>query len=130
MPSSDLDQPTALPPSRTPDDDPLLRLQEEMEPEFEVELCCTTHPEPLAITGIPIMCPQCGARRDWMVICYHAQVSIRCRCAHQWHEPELTRADFETMIATGGTDYPDLEAAAQAIGYDGTLAGTYLDSPR
>ncbi|WP_258038742.1 hypothetical protein [Streptomyces sp. SM12] len=27
------------------------------------------------------------------------------------------------------SDYPTLEAAAHAIGYDGTLAGTYLETP-
>ncbi|WP_130796412.1 hypothetical protein [Streptomyces otsuchiensis] len=64
-----------------------------------------------------------------MVICYRAQVRIRCRCTRQWHEPELARRDFEAMIATGGSDYPTLEAAAHAIGYDGTLAGTYLETP-
>lgn len=127
MPSQDLDHARTLSPATgIPGEEPLLRLQQELDPADDVELRCTTHAEPLAITGIPVMCPACGARRDWMVICYRAQVSIRCRCAHQWHEPELTRHDFELMIATGGTDYPNLEAAAQAIGYDGTLAGTYL----
>ncbi len=128
MPSQDLHRPRTTPPATAPGDDPLLRLQQEMDPRDNVQLRCTTHPEPLAITGIPVMCQQCGARRDWMVICYRAQVSIRCRCAHQWHEPELTRDDFEAMIAPGGTDYPNLEAAAQAIGYDGAFSGAYLNA--
>ncbi|GGX53591.1 hypothetical protein GCM10010341_88500 [Streptomyces noursei] len=35
------------------------------------------------------------------------------------------------MIGEGiGQDYPSLEAAAEAAGYDGTLAGTYLAEPR
>ncbi|ANZ14900.1 hypothetical protein O1L44_02820 [Streptomyces noursei] len=77
------------------------------------------------------MCPKCGARRDWMVICDRNEVSIRCRCAHQWVERELTRADYMAMIGEGiGQDYPSLEAAAEAAGYDGTLAGTYLAEPR
>lgn len=46
-----------------------------------------------------------------------------------WHEPELTLADCEAMISTGGTNYPDREAAAQAIGYDGMQGGRYPDSP-
>lgn len=55
---------------------------------------------------------------------------IRCRCAHQWVERELTCADYLTMIGEGiGQDYPSLEAAAQAAGYEGTLAGTYLAEP-
>jgi hypothetical protein len=108
-------------------DDPLLRLQEEMQPsDGNVHLRATTHPEEIVITGITVMCPQCGARRDWMVICDRNEISIRCRCAHQWVERELTRADYEAMIDVGGQDFPSLEAAAQAAGYDGTLAGTFL----
>ena len=73
---------------------------------------------------------RCGARRDWMDICDGNEISLRCRCAHQWVERELTRADYEAMIDVGGQDYPSLEAAAQATGYDGTLAGIYLTEPR
>ncbi|MFE7539251.1 hypothetical protein [Streptomyces platensis] len=44
---------------------------------------------------------------------------------------ELTRADYLAMVGEGiGQDYPSLEEAAQAAGYDGTLAGTYLSEPR
>ncbi|WP_234436843.1 hypothetical protein [Streptomyces maremycinicus] len=109
-------------------DDPLLRLQQETQlGDGSIGLRATTHPEEIVITGIPVMCPQCGARRDWMVICDRDEVSIRCRCAHQWVERELTRADYEAMIDVGGQDYPNLEAAAQAAGYDGTFAGVYVD---
>lgn len=112
-------------------DDPLWRLQEEMQlGDGSIDLRATTHPEEIVITGIPVMCPRCGARRDWMVICDRNEISIRCRCAHQWVERELTRADYEAMIDVGGQDYPSLEAAAQAAGYDGTLAGIYLTEPR
>lgn len=112
-------------------DDPLLRLQREMQlGDGNIGLRATTHPEEIVITGIPVMCPQCGARRDWMVICDRNEISIRCRCAHQWVERELTGADYEAMIDVGGKDYPSLEAAAQAEGYDGTLAGIYLTERR
>lgn len=76
------------------------------------------------------MCPNCGARRDWMVICDRSIIRIRCRCAHEWVEPELNRADYESMIDAGGRDHPSLEAAAQSMGYDGALAGTYFSTPR
>ncbi|MGW6909234.1 hypothetical protein [Streptomyces sp. NPDC054940] len=113
------------------DDDPLLRLQHETQlGDGDIRLRATTHPEEITITGIPVMCPRCGARRDWMVICDRDEISIRCRCAHQWIERELTRADYQAVIDIGGQDYPNLEAAAQAAGYDGTLAGTYLAEPR
>ncbi|MET9374899.1 hypothetical protein ABZX98_12215 [Streptomyces sp. NPDC002992] len=112
-------------------DDPLLRLQQETRlGDGIIRLRATTHPEEIRIGGILVMCPNCGARRDWMVICDRSKISIRCRCAHQWVEPELTRADYDAMIDVGGQDYPSLEAAAQAVGYDGTLAGTYLSEPR
>ncbi|MFD6995075.1 hypothetical protein ACFWA5_02075 [Streptomyces mirabilis] len=112
-------------------DDPLLRLQHEIQlGDSHVGLRATTHPEEIVITGLPVMCPQCGARRDWMVICDGNEISLRCRCAHQWIERELTRADYEAMIDIGGQDYPSLEAAAEAAGYDGTLAGVYLAEPR
>lgn len=112
-------------------DDPLLRLQQELQlVDGNIGLRATTHPEEIVITGIPVMCPQCGARRDWMVICDRNEISIRCRCAHQWVERELTRADYEAMIDVGGQDYPSLGAAAQAAGYDGMFAGIYLTERR
>ncbi|MGH4028735.1 hypothetical protein ACQB60_07345 [Actinomycetota bacterium Odt1-20B] len=118
-------------PLPAPTDDPLLRLQHETQlTDGPVHLRATTHPEEIRITGILVMCPKCGARRDWMVICDGNDISVRCRCAHQWAERELTRADYEAMIDAGGQDYPSLEAAARATGYDGTLAGTYLSEPR
>ncbi|MFG2837115.1 hypothetical protein ACGFYE_19180 [Streptomyces zaomyceticus] len=120
----------AVPPE-TAADDPLLRLQQETRlGDGIIRLRATTHPEEIRIGGILVMCPKCGARRDWMVICDRSEISIRCRCAHQWVEPELTRADYDAMIDVGGQDYPSLEAAAQAVGYDGTLAGTYLSELR
>ncbi|MFJ9419995.1 hypothetical protein ACIRPT_38455 [Streptomyces sp. NPDC101227] len=123
---------TATPPTATDDVDPLLRLQQETQPaNNDIGLRATTHPEEIRITGITVMCPKCGARRDWMVICDRNEISIRCRCAHQWVERELTRVEYMAMISEGiGQDYPSLEVAAQAVGYDGTLAGTYLNEPR
>jgi len=107
-------------------DDPLLRLQrEEQLRDGEDGVQCTTHPGELTISGIIQMCPACGARRDWMIICYRNQVSLRCRCAHQWIERELGRADFEAMAGSGGEVYVSLQAAIVATGYNGELTGTY-----
>ncbi|MET7518318.1 hypothetical protein ABZS88_33710 [Streptomyces sp. NPDC005480] len=123
----DRQPPRTIPPTSGGDADPLLRLQQETQlGDGIIRLRTTTHPEEIRITGIPVMCSKCGARRDWMVICDCSRISIRCRCAHEWVEPELTRADYEAMIDVGGVDHPCLEAAAQAMGYDGMLAGTYL----
>ncbi|MGP3948491.1 hypothetical protein [Streptomyces sp. 7N604] len=132
MLSEDLQTPRTVLPETTSGDDPLLRLQHEMQPfNDNIGLRATTHPEEIVVTGITVMCSQCGARRDWMVICDRNEISIRCRCSHQWIERELTRADYQAMIDDGvGRDFPSLQAAAQAAGYDGTLAGTYLADPR
>ncbi|MER5494246.1 hypothetical protein [Streptomyces sp. NPDC002490] len=126
-------QPTpALTPVPAPGDDPILQLQQEYGLEgAHIRMRSTNYPEELFITGLVVMCPSCGARRDWMVICDGNRIDIRCRCAHQWHEPELTRADFEEMIDVGpGPVYPSLEDAARATGFDGTFTGMYLNECR
>lgn len=127
MRNDDLQTPRTVPPMTVLGDDPLLHLQEEMQPcNDRTRLRATIHPEEITITGITVMCPQCSARRDWMVICDGNEISIRCRCAHQWIERELTRADYLAMIDTGGQDYRSLKDATQATGHDGTFAGAYL----
>nr|WP_258052502.1 hypothetical protein [Streptomyces sp. Ru73] len=119
-------QPRTTAPETSPGDDPLLRLQQATE-EDRPRIRFTTHPDPITITGITVMCPACGARRDWMVIGdVPGRVFLRCRCAHQWHEPELTRADFDAMIGAPGQKYPSLDVGARDTGHDGTLAGSYL----
>ncbi|MEV1026643.1 hypothetical protein [Streptomyces sp. NPDC050264] len=131
MLSEDVHTPRTLPSATVGTDDPLLRLQQETQlGDGLIRLRATTHPEEIRITGILVMCSNCGARRDWMVICDRSTIRIRCRCAHEWVEPELTRADYEAMIDVGGHDHPSLEAGAQAMGYDGSLAGTYFAEPR
>jgi hypothetical protein len=119
-------RPRADTPTAAPAEDPLLRLQDELQPgDVNIPLQCTTHTCELTITGIVQMCPQCGARRDWMVICNRNEVSIRCRCAHQWVERELSRADFEAMAGPVNEVFKTTQAAVQALGYDGDLAGAY-----
>ncbi|MEV3871583.1 hypothetical protein [Streptomyces sp. NPDC049906] len=115
-----------------PGDDPVLQLQQEYRPEdTRVRMRSVNHPEELFITGLVVMCPNCGARRDWMIISDGPRIDIRCRCAHQWQEPELTRADFESMIdEVPGVLYPGVEAAARATGFDGTFTGMYLNERR
>ncbi|WP_327660510.1 MULTISPECIES: hypothetical protein [unclassified Streptomyces] len=131
MVSEDVQIPRPLASTAGGYEDPLLRLQQETQlGDGVMRLRATTHPEEIRVTGIPVMCPNCGARRDWMVICDRSTIRIRCRCAHEWVEPELNRADYESMIDAGGRDHPSLEAAAQSMGYDGALAGTYFSTPR
>jgi hypothetical protein len=74
------------------------------------------------------MCSACGARRDWLLINRGRGVWIRCRCGNQWLEPEITRADYDAMVAIpDGTTYPSVEQALLALGFDGSFAGIYLE---
>lgn len=131
MTTEELHHSRTILPETTPGDDPLLRLQEASEPDDSTWTYTTTHPCPITITGITVMCAKCGARRDWMVICDRRnQIFLRCRCAHEWHEPELTRVDYQAMAGEGGQKYPSLDAVVRDAGYDGTLAYTYLPADR
>jgi hypothetical protein len=118
-------RPRADMPTAAPAEDPLLRLQNELRADGNILLQCTTHPGELTITGIVQMCSQCGARRDWMIICNRNEVSIRCRCGNHWVERELGRADFEAMAGPVNEVFKSEETAVRALGYHGDLAGTY-----
>ena len=121
-------RPRTAAPTAAPAEDPLLRLQNELQPpDGSISLQCTTHPGELTITGITQMCPKCGARRDWMIICNRNEVSIRCRCSHQWVERELGRADFEAKAGPVNEVFKSTGTAVRALGYDGDLAGTYWE---
>lgn len=119
----------SAPPSPLPvGGDPLRQLQYETEPPIGPGVTrCTGHSRELALRGIPVMCSACQARRDWILINHGRNVWIRCRCGNQWLEPEITRVDFESMITSPNwTNYPTLEQAMTARGFDGSFAGTYL----
>jgi len=64
MPTKDLQQPRAIRPETLSGDDPLVRLQAESEPDDSIRIRTTLHSDPITITGITVMCPQCAARRD------------------------------------------------------------------
>lgn len=108
--------------------DPLRQLQYETQPPTGPGVTrCTGHPRELALRGIPVMCSACQARRDWILINHGRNVWIRCRCGNQWLEPEIRRADFDALLANPNwTNYPSLEQAMTALGFDGSFAGTYL----
>ncbi|MFE3860258.1 hypothetical protein ACFXPT_07460 [Streptomyces goshikiensis] len=108
--------------------DPLLGLQNEMQPaDGPGETRCVSHPHELALGGIPVMCSDCRARRDWLLINHGRNVWVRCRCGNQWLEPEISRADFDAQIASPyGTTYPSVEEGLVALGFDGVFAGIYL----
>lgn len=121
----------AAEPTESALDTPVPQPQEQLQPsDAEIRWRSTQHPEELVITGITQICSQCGARRDWMLMCLRNEVTIRCRCGHQWLEPELTRADFDSMIGTFTRTFGSIDEAVQSHGFDGTLAGVYLNERR
>ncbi|MFE5735459.1 hypothetical protein ACFQ7A_31735 [Streptomyces sp. NPDC056528] len=109
--------------------DPLLQLQNEMQSADGPGVTrCVSHPHELALDGIPVMCSTCRARRDWLLINHGRHVWVRCRCGDQWLEPEISRADFDALIAGPyGTTYPSVEEGLVALGFDGAFAGIYLE---
>ncbi|QMU79040.1 hypothetical protein GXW83_28390 [Streptacidiphilus sp. PB12-B1b] len=88
---------------------------------------CLTYPYAMDLRGIPVICPADRARQDWLLINQHNNVWIICRCGHQWHEPELARADFDALVLIPTlAQYPSVQAALTALGFDGTFAGFSL----
>jgi hypothetical protein len=122
-------EPTPVLPAAPAGSDPLLQLQYETQPPSGPGATrCLSHPPELSLRGIPVMCSTCRARRDWLLINHGRNVWVRCRCSNQWLEPEISRADFDAMIAIpDGTTYPSVEQGLAALGFDGAFAGTYLE---
>ncbi len=89
---------------------------------------CLSHPHELSLRGIPVICPACRARRDWLLINQGRDVWVVCRCSNQWLEPEISRADFDALIAVpDGTMYPSVQQGLAALGFDGLLAGAHFE---
>ncbi|MFI9269404.1 hypothetical protein ACIGXM_01570 [Kitasatospora sp. NPDC052896] len=85
------------------------------------------HPDELDARGIPVICPRCRARRDWLLLSVGRQVFVRCRCAHEWHEPDLTRAYFDLHFTEPEHEWASFDEAMTALAFDGLLAGTTWD---
>ncbi|MEJ8653808.1 hypothetical protein WKI65_38650 [Streptomyces sp. MS1.AVA.3] len=109
--------------------DPLLQPEYETQPPSGPGATrCLSHPAELALRGIPVRCSACRARRDWLLINHGRNVWIVCRCSNQWLEPEISRADFDALIAVPDQrTYPSVEEGLAALGFDGAFAGTYLE---
>jgi len=88
---------------------------------------CTEHPGALHVTGAPVRCPACDARRDWLIVRQGPHVWIRCRCAFQWAEPDLAEHDFDDLTL-GPPDrfWSTYEEAVTSLGFDGVFKGLYL----
>ncbi|MDH6709116.1 hypothetical protein P3T27_005862 [Kitasatospora sp. MAA19] len=109
--------------------DPLLQLEYETQtPNGPESVRGLLHPAELALRGMPVTCSACRARRDWLLLNHRRNVWVRCRCGKEWLEPEITRKDFDALIANPTwTRHATTEAARVALGFDGTFAGIYLD---
>ncbi|MEV7121176.1 hypothetical protein [Kitasatospora griseola] len=109
--------------------DPLLQLEYETAPPSGPDVIRGVQcPHELALRGMPVICSACCAGRDWLLINHRRNVWVRCRCGNQWLEPEITRGDFDAMLTNPTwTHYPTLQQGQVALGFDGTLAGIYLE---
>jgi hypothetical protein len=126
------DHPTEAPPAppATPvGSDPLLQLRyENRDGSGPHALRYIRHPQEIALRGIPVMCPACRARRDWLLMNEGRNTWVFCRCGTEWHEPEITRAAFEALTRLPDTTaYTSVEQALAAMGFDGGFAGIYLE---
>ncbi|MFD8781913.1 hypothetical protein [Kitasatospora sp. NPDC059599] len=109
--------------------DPLLQLEYETQtPSGSEAVRGLLHPAELALRGMPVACSACQARRDWLLLNHRRNVWVRCRCGNEWLESEITRKDFDALIASPTwTHHPSTDAARVTLGFDGTFAGVYLD---
>lgn len=105
--------------------DPLSQLQDESQPvDGPGAIRCVGHPQELSLGGMPVTCSACRARRDWLLINHSRNVWIRCRCGNQRLEPEISRAHFDTLIASPyGTRSHSVTDALAALGFDSVYLG-------
>lgn len=82
-------------------------------------------PWPLPLAGGLLTCEACRAERDWLLLRYREQIFVRCRCAHEWAEPRLPVDWYDKHCGPVDREYPTCDDAYRALGFDGTLAGTY-----
>ncbi|MFD7070626.1 hypothetical protein ACFV97_25720 [Streptomyces sp. NPDC059913] len=122
-------EPATAQPALPAGSDPLLQLQHETRPPSGPgAIRSLNHPHELTLAGIPVRCSVCSARRDWMLINHRRNVWVVCRCSNQWLEPEISRADFDELITMPEwVNYPTLQQCLTVHGFDGALAGIYLD---
>ncbi|MEY9848440.1 hypothetical protein ABH940_005543 [Streptacidiphilus sp. BW17] len=85
------------------------------------------HAEELRPRGFLIICAVCEARRDWLIVEVLGKVYIRCRCTHEWLEPDLDLTAFDAMFGEVSRVWDSFAEVTTGLGFDGTFAGTYLD---
>ena len=87
----------------------------------------TLHPGELRPRGFLITCAYCGATRDWLVVEVYDKVYIRCRCTHEWLEPDIDLDTFNGLFGQVHQVWDCFNDAVVGFGYDGTFSGAYLN---
>ncbi|MFC1400819.1 MULTISPECIES: hypothetical protein [Streptacidiphilus] len=77
--------------------------------------------------GFLITCAYCDATRDWLIVEVLSKVYIRCRCTHEWLEPDLDLDAFNDLFGEVIRVWDSFPEVVAGLGFDGTFAGTYLD---
>jgi len=86
------------------------------------------HRDALTPRGIAITCARCHGQRNWLLICINSALFVRCRCTHEFREPDLTLADFNALFTHIERVYEGgLEEIYRSTGFDGLLAGAEWD---
>ncbi|MFD0279820.1 hypothetical protein ACFVHB_38830 [Kitasatospora sp. NPDC127111] len=85
------------------------------------------HHDELNPRGTVILCEECKAGRDWLLLNVRQHVFVRCRCGHEWLEGDLTVEYFEQHFSAPEIAWDDFETAMASTGYDGAWAGMYLN---
>ncbi|MEZ0064337.1 hypothetical protein ABIA32_000315 [Streptacidiphilus sp. MAP12-20] len=81
------------------------------------------HPDELRPRGFLITCAHCHATRDWLLVEVLAKVYVRCRCTHEWLEPDLDLETFDGLFGYVEAVWSSYDEAVRAAGFDGFLAG-------
>jgi hypothetical protein len=112
-----------------PDDQPTPRI-----PDYPVEIPdllpgqvltrSIVHGGELRPRGFLITCAYCLATRDWLIVEVYGRVYIRCRCTHEWLEPDLDLDAFNDLFGEVDRVWDSLTDVITSLGFDGLLAGT------
>ncbi|MHC0429489.1 hypothetical protein ACX6XY_04760 [Streptomyces sp. O3] len=75
--------------------------------------------QPLVVNGEVRMCPQCGAYRDWIILCARDDsVWLRCRAGHETRELGLDAAWYNRNSGPVDRSHPTLEDGLRYLGHD------------
>ncbi|MFF9806476.1 hypothetical protein ACF1G5_15300 [Streptomyces coeruleorubidus] len=74
--------------------------------------------QPLVIDGEVRECPECGAYRNWVVLCMRDDsVWLRCRAGHTAREPGLDAAWYNRHSGPADHWHPTLEDGLRHLGH-------------